>query len=314
MTSVLPLRSEPSRPLLGDAPAPAVKAGLGIAATARPGRFDAAKRLMRGALPLAARKRLARFLGRQRWLSAGSWWAHELLRDFAATDPNGYHRFLWANHLGYAETYEVAVRFGADRLHPTRRLLFEELQACLTDLAIRPDAVDSVFEVGCSLGYNLRFLETDVFSAATVFDGCDIDGYAVAQGSAYLHAYGSRVRLFRADMGDLDAALGDCRYDVTLSAGVLMYLQRPEAHHVVASLLRHTKHLAVFAGLADPDDDNATLQTSRVRSSDGTFIHDIDAMVRRAGGRVVRRRWEGARLVEGNTVYFVFATPSGARP
>jgi hypothetical protein len=256
---------------------------------------------------------LARLLGRQRWLPSGNWWAHELLRDFAAQDPNGYHRFLWANHLGYAETYEIAVRFGGDRLHPTRRMLFEDMESCLGTLGIRPEAITSAFEAGCSLGYNLRFLETDLFRNAAVLEGCDIDEYAVRQGADYLRACGSCVSVFRADMAELDDRLGGQSYDITMAAGVLMYLRQEQAEGVVASLMRHTGRLAVFAGLADPSQDNATLPASRVRSSDGTFIHDIDAMVTRAGGRVVHRRWEGPRLIEGNTVYFVFAVPGGAK-
>lgn len=276
-------------------------------------RTERAKHVLRGALPLSFRKTLARLLGRQRWLRSGNWWAHELLRDFAAQDPNGYHRFLWANHLGYAETYEIAVRFGADRLHPTRQMLFEEMVSCLGTLDIRPDAIASVFEAGCSLGYNLRFLETDLFRNAAVLEGCDIDEYAVQQGAHYLRDSGSRVRVFRADMAELDERLGSQCYDITMAAGVLMYLRQEQAEEVVASLMRHTGRLAVFAGLADPSQDNATLAESRVRSTDGTFIHDIDGMVTRAGGRVVKRRWEGPRLIEGNTVYFVFAVPAEAK-
>jgi hypothetical protein len=65
----------------------------------------------------------------------------------------------------------------------------------------------------------------------------------------------------------------------------------------------------VLAGLAHPDQDNATLAASAVRERDGTFIHNLDAMVQDAGGRVVHRRWEGARLLDGNTIYFVFGVP-----
>lgn len=274
-----------------------------------PGRFDVPKRLLRSALPLDVRLAVARFLSRRRWVGARQWWAYEMLRDLADADPNAYHRFLWGNHLAYAESYEVALRFGADKIHATRRLLFEELRRCLTAEGWEADAIQSVFEVGCSLGYNLRFLEQDVFRGATVLEGCDIDAYAIAQGSAYLEATGSRVHVFTADMAELDRQLGDRRFDVSFCAGVLMYLERPDAERVVAQILRHTKVVAAFAGLADPEQDNATLPDSRVRARDGTFVHDIDAMVTRSGGRVVGRRWEGARTVDGNTIYFVFAQP-----
>jgi hypothetical protein len=75
-------------------------------------------------------------------------------------------------------------------------------------------------------------------------------------------------------------------------------------------MLRHTSRLAVFAGLAHPDADNRNLAASVLRDRDGTWIHNIDAMVEREGGRVVARRWGGSELVDGNTIYFVLAEPS----
>jgi SAM-dependent methyltransferase len=273
------------------------------------GRFERPKQLLRSTIPLAIRKGLARVVGRQTWLRARYWWVQELLRDFAERDPNAYHRFLWAHHLAYAETYEVALRFGPEQLHPSRRLLFDELVDCLVKQRVGPGTISSVFEVGCSLGYNLRFLETDVFRGATVLEGCDIDAYAVNQGDAYLRAVGSRVRVSLCDMADLDRRLDRRMYDVTVCAGVLMYLRPVEAEQVVAAILRHTSKLAVFAGLADPERDNATLHESGRRPRDGTFIHNLDSMAIDSGGRVVRRRWDGSRDVGGNTVYFVFATP-----
>jgi hypothetical protein len=39
------------------------------------------------------------------------------------------------------------------------------------------------------------------------------------------------------------------------------------------------------------------------------LIHNIDRMIERAGGRVLWRRWEGARKVDGNTIYFLIAEP-----
>ena len=272
------------------------------------GRFEIPKRLLRGVLPLSARKAIARVLGLQPWLKGRAWWVRELLRDFAEKDPNAYHRFLWSNHFCYAESYEVAYRFGADQIHATRRLLFDDLQTCLSRLGTTAASIDSVFEIGSSLGYNLRFLETGMFAGARTLEGCDIDAYAVARGNEYLQQHSSKVRVHVADMTSLDALLGGKRYDVTLCAGVLMYLREDEAQHVVASVLKHTGVVAAFAGLADPDRDNSTLSMSGVRIRDRTFIHDIDGMVARAGGRVLQRRWEGPRTVDGNTVYFVFAT------
>ena len=271
------------------------------------GRFRTPKRLLRTVFPLGLRLAIARFLSGRHWVAASNWWAYEMLRDLAENDPNAYHRFLWANHLAYADTYEVGIRFQGDAIHATRRMLFDDLVRCLAEREMDPSGVSSIFEVGCSLGYNLHFLERSVFTRATVLDGCDIDAYAIEQGCAYLASIGSRVHLFTADMAELSNRLDDKQYDLMLCAGVLMYLRRADAERVVSDILRHTNGVAAFAGLADPDRDNATLADSRVRERDGTFVHNIDAMVARAGGRVVQRRWEGPRSVDGNTIYFVFA-------
>lgn len=95
-----------------------------------------------------------------------------------------------------------------------------------------------------------------------------------------------------------------------LCAGTLLYLPEDDARGLVRSILHHTGVVAAFAGLAHPDRDNAVLTSSAKRDRDATFIHDIDGMVRDAGGRVVWRRWEGPRIVDANTIYFVFARPT----
>lgn len=269
------------------------------------------KHLTRKALPLAVRQGIARILGRQSWLPNRGWWVLELLRDQAAQDPNAFHRFLWTHHLAYAESYEIHRRFGAANLHPSRRLLFDELTRVAADqgFSLATD-VDSVFEVGCSLGYLLRHFETDLCPRAQVLEGNDIDLHAVAQGNAYLAELDSRVKLHAADLSALSRVFAGRRFDLVLCAGVLMYLREEDAQPVVTDILRHTRRMAVFAGLAYPDRDNASLVSPAIRERDGTFIHNLDRLVVNAGGRVVERRWEGDRTVDGNTIYFVFAEPA----
>jgi SAM-dependent methyltransferase len=266
------------------------------------------KRAVRTVVPLPIRQRLAIWLGGRRWLAARHWWVAELLRDLAERDPDAYHRFLWSHHLGYAETYEIPRRFGAANIHQTRHLLFADLHAHLWGRGVDPArGIRSVFEVGCSMGYLLRFIETDVFPGAETLAGIDIDRYAIRSGSAWLRAQGSKVQIAAADMAHLSAVLGERRFDVILCAGVLMYLQRAAAAEVVRVMLRHAGRVVALAGLAHPERDNGELDESDVRRRDGTFIHNFDAMVRQGGGRVLARRWEGARMVDGNTVYFVLA-------
>lgn len=270
------------------------------------------KTLLRQVLPLPVRKSLASSLGRRDVWPGRYWWGMELLRDWADRDPDAFHRFLWHHHLAYAESYEVEQRFGVDRIHPSRRLLFEDLERWLLRVGHPPGGIRSVFEVGCSLGYLLRHLETGLFASADVLDGVDIDGRAVDRGADYLAQLGSKVRLQTGDIGELAAHLSLPRYDVVVCAGVLMYLTAGEAERVVGAVLRHTRTVAAFAGLAHPEADNASLDRSVLRARDGTWIHNIDAMIQRWGGTVAWRRWEGPREVEGNTIYFIFATPPGS--
>lgn len=272
------------------------------------GLTGSAKRALRAVVPVSVRERLAIWLGRQTWLAPRHWWATELLRDVAERDPDAYHRFLWAHHLGYAETYEIPRRFGAGNVNETRRLLFADLQRFLVDRGMDPArGVRSVFEVGCSMGYLLRFLETDVFPGAVTLEGIDIDRYAVRAGGAWLAQQGSKVRIATADMAELAAVEGERRFDIVVCAGVLMYLRQDAAAGVVRAMLSRTDRVLVLAGLAHPERDNGEMAASDVRRKDGTFIHNFDAMVRAAGGRVSYRRWEGPRIVDGNTIYFVFA-------
>jgi 2-polyprenyl-3-methyl-5-hydroxy-6-metoxy-1,4-benzoquinol methylase len=229
----------------------------------------------------------------------------EAIRDLAERDPNTFHRFLWANHLAYAQTYEVGQRF-TGQLHPTRHLLLEELTAHLGRTTTTFGEVKSVLDVGCSLGYLLHHLERRVCSAAETLEGIDIDAYAIAEGSRYLRAQGSRVQLSVADMGDLDAVLAGRRFDLVFCAGVLMYLKQEEAQRTVEAMLRRGR-LVIMTGLAHPQRDNRVLDASTLRESDGSFFHNIDRFVTSCGGRVVWRRYDGARQIEGNTVYFVMA-------
>lgn len=269
------------------------------------------KSAVRQILPLAVRKPLAAWIGRQEWLPARHWWSVELVRDLAQRDVTEFHRFLWSNHLGYAETYEVERRFGEEQIHPTRQILFTELQQVLREQGIDPARdVGSVYEVGCSMGYLLRHLELNVFPAATVLEGSDIDEYATRAGSRHLAKEGSRVSVSCGNMQQLDSLMAGKLYDVILCAGVLMYLPEDEAAKVVEQILDHSSGIVAFAGLAHPTQDNSKLSASEVRGRDETFIHNIDALVERAAGSVIHRRWDGDRSLQGNTIYFVFCVPA----
>jgi 2-polyprenyl-3-methyl-5-hydroxy-6-metoxy-1,4-benzoquinol methylase len=273
-----------------------------------------AKELTRAVLPLSVRKGLSISMSRWKWIApfAQDWWTQELLRDYAISNSSEYHRFLWANHLAYAATYNINGRFGEGNMKESRRMFFSEMRNLLHTLRIDPaKQVNSVFEVGCSLGYQLRYLETDVFTQAIELVGIDIDRQAIDQGSQYLRTIGSKVRLRCADMGDLHAILQGKLYDVIVCTGVLMYIDEKEACEVVHQMLQHCRILLSLSGLAHPEQDNRTLAHSTLREMDSSFVHNFDSMLQAAGGAIIARRWEGARTVDGHTIYFIFAQQQG---
>jgi hypothetical protein len=76
-------------------------------------------------------------------------------------------------------------------------------------------------------------------------------------------------------------------------------------------MLNHCSGLLIIYSIAHPTIDNSKLEHSETRSSDGVFYHNIDAMVKAAGGKIVYRRWDGSNLCpDGQTVYFVFSRPA----
>jgi len=263
-------------------------------------------------LPLDTRKQLAVWTDQQSWMPGCHSLSMAMVRDWAEKDVDAFHRFLWAHHLGYAKFYEEVNDFGIETLPLTRRMLFENLKECLllqSRLLTRAIDVKSIFEVGCSAGYLLRFMETDLFPEAKTLEGIDIDEYALEKGKAYFRAHASKITLIHADMADLDRVMDERKYDLILCAGVLMYLHERAAADVVQSMLNHCSGLVAIAGLAHPVVDNAELKYSELRMSDGALIHNIDAMVEKAGGTIVYRRWEGSKTFDGQTVYFVFCRP-----
>jgi hypothetical protein len=133
---------------------------------------------LRVAVPLSLRMQIVKWA--RRWHVPGNFWlSMELLRDFAESNPNEFHRFLWSHHLAYAGGYETS-RFDARKPEPSRLWLFQAIQRHLRKRGIAPERdVQSVFDAGCSLGYVLRFAETQVFPAATRLRGVDVDRYAV---------------------------------------------------------------------------------------------------------------------------------------
>jgi len=271
-----------------------------------------AKKIFVSGLPLSVRKPLAVLTDRLPLVPNRHSLSMAMIRDWAEKDVDAFHRFLWAHHVGYAQFYEAVHQFGTKNLVLTRRMLFEDLRNYLVaqrESGSYTKEIESIFDVGCSSGYLLRSLETDFFPAATTLEGIDIDKQAVEMGDQYLRSHKSKVRLLRADMADLDRVMGERKFDLVLCTGVLTYLHDDAAADVVRSMLDHCSGLAVITDRAHPSIDNARLEHSDTRLFDGALIHNIDKMVKKAGGAVVYRRWEGAKDFDGQTVYFIFCRP-----
>lgn len=268
------------------------------------------KKIIRLLIPLPLRKRLAVSLYQQDWCppQRKEWWTLEMLRDFAVKDINQYHKFLWSHHMAYAKTYETGLRFGHENMEGSRKIFFSDLKNLLAKLNVNPGHdISSVCEVGCSLGYQLHFLETEMFTGARELRVIDIDRYATEAGAAHLRDVRSKVDLVCADMEDLETILGNRTYDVMVCTGTLMYLKEASAAHVVDVMVRHTGTVLAIAGLAHPEIDNRFLHHSTTRAQDESFIHNIDSMVKIAGGTILARRCGGGKTVDGHAIYFVYA-------
>jgi SAM-dependent methyltransferase len=277
----------------------------------------ALKRRVRALVPLPARMRAAAWLGRQRWLPVADHVGLGLVRDLQTNDPKAFHKFVWANHLmGYARWYDSEHElFAGDQMQPSRIELFADLLSVLkSDLALEPSSISSILEIGCSQGYLLRHLEANTFRQCRHFVGLDIDAPAIEKGKRYLASVGSHVELLQGDMEDLEKLVGHRRFDVTMAAGVLSYLNQEDATAMVARLLARTGRVCVLAGLACTDRHNSALERSVLSPGhEGQWIHNFEAMIAAAGGRTLRSRWEGAKLYNLQTICFAFGVPGEPR-
>jgi len=256
--------------------------------------------------PLSARQALVAAIGRRK-PRGGFELAMGLLEDMRRSDPVKLHRFLWSNHLAYAESYEISRRFGALNINPTRHILFREMTAHLRSRGVDPRKdIRSIFEVGCSMGYLLRHLEEEIFPSATVLHGLDIDAYAVETGILHLSSLGSKVELFAADMEAVERIMGTRNFDVVLCCGVLMYVNESCAERVLRAMFSRAGHLVGLICLAP---SRTEVQRSEVRKSDGAFIHNMDRMIRGVGGRLISSSWVGTKISRSSPCHVILAEP-----
>ena len=253
---------------------------------------------------------MAAWLGRNRWFPGANRWSEGLVRDLETADPKNYHKFKWAHHHeSYADTYEPEVLFASRKLNGT----MVAYQAFVEDLARAMESrgpIESVLDVGCSVGHVLHALETDVLEDATNLVGIDIDRHAIEAGSAWLGGR-SKIRLACGDLEDLDALVGAQSFDFAFAAGSLSYLSEEDAAAAVGKILSRTRKLSAFVGLASADRSNAELSQSVLRHR-SMWAHNFGAMARAHGWIVASTRWEPPRGSDAQGVYSVFAVKPAA--
>jgi len=243
------------------------------------------------------------------WLRRRSSLPFLLVGDLDERDGEAYFRFVWSQHLAEARAFEGFLGAHRDRLLPTRPLLLADVTRQLEALGVNPHRdIRSVLDLGCSEGSLLRFVEQNLFEGADELVGVDLDARAVAKGQAVLARESSKVTLHCRDITDVDALLGDRRFDVIFCTGVLMYLTQASAQRAVRWMLEHGRWV-VLTDIAHPHVDNGELERSERRWDRG-YLHNLDQMVRTGGGSVLYHRWEGGRDIDGFTIYFVVATLS----
>ena len=256
----------------------------------RPGRLRRLGLAAIRALPLSLRKRLV-LMAHARKIPGRFELPFVLLADWSARDPDAFTRFVWTNHLAYARYWDAGFRFGRRGIHRNTRLILGDVAAEL-DRGGDLGGVRSILEVGASSGYNLRLVETEIFPLATMLTGLDIDRTALAEGRRRLRELGSRVELLEGDVADLGRILQGRSFDVILCPGVLMYLTPEVAQEAVARMGRHAGLLLAISSLPSPELDNGDLRESIRTGRPGEWFHNLDAMVRAAGGTIVARRYE----------------------
>lgn len=255
-------------------------------------------------LSLSVRQNLVILVSRISPTVLGFEFAMGMLDDVRRRDPTALHRFLWSNHVAYANTYEVQQRFGPDHINLTRHMLFQNIGDLLRSRGMDPSTdIRSILELGCSAGYLLRHLETEVFPSAAVLHGIDIDFHAIQAGAAHLNGLGSKVELFAADLESADRIIGDRTYDIALCCGVLMYLSETIAEKLIRTMLMHAGSLIGLICLPFQDRE----QPSPVRASDGAFVHNVGMMIDRAGGRVIASNLVDADIPGVNPSHLILA-------
>lgn len=277
------------------------------------------KKYLRLLLPMNLRMKTAVWLDKQTWIPRSEYWAKGLVHDLMETEPKTFHKFIWEKHLrSYTQWYDSESLFKSYKMNGSTATcgeFFHDLVTVLKDAQTNQSAeINSILEVGCSLGYLLRNIEENIFPGATDLVGIDIDKEAIKKGKDYLAKIGSQVRLLAGDMEDLDRLVGEQKFNFVFASGVLSYVNEEDAFTLVSQMLRRTTKIMALLGLADRSTDNSKLTESIIsQAHNNQWIHNFDAMVEKAGGRVIKRRWQIGLENDTRHIYYIFAVPAESR-
>src|SRR5262249_47033769 len=108
-------------------------------------------------------------------------------------------------------------------------------------------------------------------------------------------------------MESAEHILGRWKYDLVLCCGVLMYVNERIAENVVRAMFAGAARLVGLICLAPPQDG-----WSGVREHDGAYIHDVDQMIRRAGGGVISLDCVDTNISGSSPSHVILAEPRGA--
>jgi hypothetical protein len=108
---------------------------------------------------------------------------------------------------------------------------------------------------------------------------------------------------------ETERVMSDREYDVVLCCGVLMYVNPQAAARLVRVMLARARRMVGLISLAHPKGHHAGTLGSEVRVPDGTFIHDVNRMIREANGRLVSSKWVGTEISGSSPSYVIVAEP-----
>ncbi len=163
---------------------------------------------------------------------------------------------------GWIEAYWDSVS------HPHRDCLIEEITA------FDPD---SVFEVGCNCGPNLRRL-SKIYPGGT-FSGIDINPHVVELGNKWLNDEGLHNVVLKTGQADELSEYPDGCFDVVFSDAVLIYLGPEKIDHVIGEMLRIARKGVVLVELNNYDNNSPEL--SRYLFRNGLWVHNYSSLLKK---------------------------------